>query len=125
MMVRTTLLSTSILLLALASRPAEAHAQLQSSLPTEASRLDIAPTHVTLVFSEGAKLTSLKLHATGEAAARSVPPDASGVATSHTIPLPTITPGSYSLDWRALSNDSHVSSGTLHFSVRLPATAKP
>jgi methionine-rich copper-binding protein CopC len=110
----TTLLA---MLLCLASAGVEAHARLKSSSPADASTV-AAPDSVTLVFSEAAKVTSLTLHATGEANARKIAVPADDEAASHTIPLPKLAPGAYVLTWRALSDDTHVTSGTVRFTVR-------
>jgi methionine-rich copper-binding protein CopC len=40
------------------------------------------------------------------------------------VPLPKLAAGDYVLTWRALSDDSHVTSGTVKFSVRSDALTR-
>ena len=114
---------TSLLLILLISTAGnvEAHARLKTSQPADGSTV-AAPKTVTLVFSESAKVTALTIQGAGETAAHKLPVSTAEDAVSHTIDLPTLAPGDYVLTWRALSDDSHVTSGTVKFSVR-PASA--
>ena len=106
------------LLLAAAPWSALAHAHLKTSTPANQATLGEAPASLRLEFSEAARLTALSLQATGETAARKLPLEGTTSAVSHTIALPPLTPGEYLVTWRALSDDTHVSSGTLRFTIR-------
>jgi methionine-rich copper-binding protein CopC len=33
------------------------------------------------------------------------------------VPLPPLTPGTYSVMWRVVSDDGHMMAGTLHFTI--------
>ena len=52
---------------------------------------------------------SLTLHAPG-----TLPTVA---AQQVSVPLPQLTPGTYTVSWRAVSDDGHVMPGTLHFTL--------
>jgi methionine-rich copper-binding protein CopC len=49
--------------------------------------------------------------------ARKLPLSDPKSSVSHSVALPPLTAGDYVVTWRALSDDTHVSSGTLKFSV--------
>ncbi len=96
---------------------AEAHAHLVTSTPAEGAVLSAAPEAVVLTFSEGAQFTAVNIQKGADAKQpiKPLPPPAAPTAT---VRMPTLSPGSYTLSWRVLSDDGHVASGTLHFSVK-------
>ena len=96
---------------------AHAHAHLSASVPPDGSA-GKAPAQIVLTFSESARLTALTLQREGEASRKLSPPAAS--AAQITVPLPQLPPGRYTLNWRLLSGDGHVTSGSLHFTVLEP-----
>lgn len=96
---------------------AHAHAHLSASVPQDAST-GKAPEQIVLSFSESARITALSLQREGEASRKLAPPAAA--AARITVPLPKLLPGRYTLSWRLLSGDGHVTSGSLHFTVVEP-----
>lgn len=105
-------LAASILCLAAAA--AHAHAHLTDSNPREGSTTK-APAQVVLTFSEAARLTAITLQKEGAEARKLAPPTAPGVRL--TVLLPALAAGRYTLGWRVVGNDGHVTSGALHFTV--------
>jgi methionine-rich copper-binding protein CopC len=106
---------------------AQAHARLISADPADGSVLIQAPRDITLKFSEAAQLTMLSIQkddAPADAAARklAVP---SGAKAQFTIAAPPLTPGHYSMHFRVLSDDNHVVSGTVRFTVGAQGSAAP
>jgi methionine-rich copper-binding protein CopC len=93
---------------------AHAHAHLSASVPPEGST-GKAPGEIALTFSESARLTALSLQKEGETGRKLSLPATS--AAHITVPLPKLLPGRYTLSWRLLSGDGHVTSGSLHFTV--------
>jgi methionine-rich copper-binding protein CopC len=74
-----------------------------------------------LSFSEAARLTALTLQREGAEARKLAPP--ATAAARFTIPVPDLVSGSYTLTWRAVGSDGHVTSGAVHFKVlESPAT---
>ncbi|MBV8147069.1 MAG: copper resistance protein CopC [Gammaproteobacteria bacterium] len=106
----------------LAAAVAHAHAHLTRSEPPEASS-GKAPTEMVLSFSESARLTLLTLQRAGGQPQKLAPPTEPG--SRLTIPLPHLGAGSYTLNWRALSGDGHVTSGAVHFVVVEAASGGP
>jgi len=100
--------------LLLAAAAAHAHAHLTSSVPADHSTGE-APQRIELSFSEPARITALALQREGQDAYKLTPPAAA--AGKFTVPVPRLSPGSYTLSWRVVSDDGHVTTGTLHFTV--------
>ncbi len=102
------------------ARTAHAHAHLTGSLPPEGSTGQ-APAHIVLTFSEATRITAMSLQREGEEA-RKVAPLPSATAAQAKIPMPKLAPGQYTLSWRMVGDDGHVTSGTLHFVVVQPSS---
>jgi methionine-rich copper-binding protein CopC len=94
-----------------------AHAHVTGSVPADHSTGE-APERIELSFSETARITALALQRDGQEAHKLTPP--AGAAARFTIPVPRLSPGSYTLSWRVVSDDGHVMTGTLHFIVVPP-----
>jgi len=101
-------------LLALAAE-AQAHAHLTASVPADGSTSK-APEHIVLSFSEVVRITAMTLQREGEEAHK-VAPLPTAAAAQVTIPVPKLAPGKYTLSWRVMSDDGHMMSGALHFTV--------
>lgn len=100
---------------------AAAHTHLKHSTPAEGSVLTASPPSIVLTFSEAARVTALTLQKDGEAAQK-LTPLPSAPAAEVSVPAPKLTAGKYSVAWRVVSDDNHIMSGTLHFTVA-PASA--
>jgi methionine-rich copper-binding protein CopC len=104
------------LLFAGAAAAANAHSHLRSSTPTEASTI-APPTQVVLGFSEISRLTALTL-VQGSGPTLKVAPLPPQAAQQLRVGLPILTPGAWSLTWRVIGSDGHVTHGTVHFTVK-------
>ena len=96
---------------------AEAHSLLLSSVPPAGAVVGGVPA-VTLRFNNRIekKLSRIRLvPSQGEAQTLAVRPD--GAVDALEAPLPPLAAGRYRVDWRVLSTDGHVVSGTFAFSV--------
>lgn len=104
------------LILVMVGVSASAHAHLQQSSPADNSVITASPSNLVLNFSEAARLTALSIQKGSESPQKlkSLP---AAAARQISVPLPSLTPGAYSLSWHALSEDGHVTSGTLHFTL--------
>jgi methionine-rich copper-binding protein CopC len=112
----TKCLTASTLLLL--TTTAQAHAHLIDSNPHEGSS-GKAPEHIVLTFSESARVTALTLQRAG-AEPQKLTPLPTTVGATVTFPLPKLSPGRYTLTWRVIADDGHISSGDLHFTVVEP-----
>jgi len=113
----------ALVLLCAATTQVLAHAHLVSSQPADGATVASPPASVTLVFSESAKVTALSLQAAGDKSPRKIAVSTAEDAVTHAIALPTLTAGDYILTWHALSDDGHVTSGTVKFSLRSGTSA--
>ena len=95
---------------------ASAHAHLQKSSPADNSLITTSPAVLVLNFSEAARLTALSIQK-GSEPRQKLKPLPTTAAQQISVPLPRLTPGSYSVSWHVVSDDGHVMSGTLHFTL--------
>jgi methionine-rich copper-binding protein CopC len=101
---------------------ANAHAHLQSSSPADHGVITTSPPNLELAFSELARLTSLSIQKDKEEKQnlKLLPTTA---ALKISVPLPALTPGTYEVVWRVLSDDGHTMAGVLHFTLSGEHTA--
>jgi methionine-rich copper-binding protein CopC len=97
------------------SSAALAHAHLKASTPAAGAQLTVAPAALTLEFSEPAQLTALSIAKAGGAPLKLTAPSAP--ASHVSIALPALTPGSWTVSYRALSADGHLVPGTVTFTL--------
>ena len=95
---------------------ASAHAHLEKSSPADGSVMMTSPSSIVLSFSEAARLTALSIQRADEAK-QNLKPFPTAAARQISVPLPPLKPGAYSLTWRVLSDDGHVTTGTLRFTL--------
>jgi methionine-rich copper-binding protein CopC len=95
---------------------AGAHAHLQKASPADNSVITAAPSNLVLNFSETARLTVLSIQKDKEPK-QDLKPLPTTAARQIAVPLPPLTPGTYSVSWRAVSDDGHVMPGSLHFTL--------
>jgi copper transport protein len=89
---------------------ASAHAELLTSDPQPGAVLDAAPTHVTLTFNEHVEISlgAIRLFdGTGNSIDISAARHPNGKGEVVEIDLPSLANGSYVVDWRVVSADSH------------------
>ncbi len=114
---RIPMISTALLVAALASPPAQAHAFLDHASPLVGSTVSTAPRQVTLSFTQNLEPAFSSVEVTNTAGARvdTGKPRISG----HTmrIGLKHLGPGTYRVHWRALSADTHTTQGSFAFHV--------
>ena len=102
---------------------AQAHTHLQKSNPADGSVVSTSPSHVVLTFSESARVTAAWIQKNDGPKEKLGPlPDKS--SPDATLALPTLTPGTYLVSWRAAGNDGHVMPGQLHFTVSAGGESK-
>ena len=108
----------AIVAVVLALAPAGyAHSLLLSSIPKADAVVDGAPA-VTLRFNNRIekKLSHIRL-VSPRGEAQALPVRTGGDVDALEAPLPPLAAGRYRVDWRVLSTDGHVVSGTFAFSV--------
>ncbi|MFI2608097.1 FixH family protein [Kitasatospora sp. NPDC018619] len=105
--------------------PASAHATLDSTDPPQNSVVATAPQAVTLTFSESVSLSgdSVRvLDPAGRAVDTGSPAHADGRGNTARVGLRSgLANGTYTVAWRAVSDDSHPVGGAFTFSVGAPS----
>lgn len=99
----------------LGSGGAFAHTHLTSSTPAAGAQLTVAPQALTLEFSEPAQLTALSIAKAGAAPVKLAAPSAP--QSRIRIALPVLTPGTWTVRFRALASDGHLMPGDLTFTL--------
>jgi methionine-rich copper-binding protein CopC len=111
-----------VLALWLAVAPdAFAHAQLVKTEPARRATVAEAPKQVKLWFNEeieGAYASLAVLDAAGKPVTDAKPEIAADDPKSLAIPLPALSPGTYTVKFRVLSVDGHVVDSTFDFTVK-------
>ncbi|SBT42535.1 copper resistance CopC family protein [Micromonospora narathiwatensis] len=119
--------------------PAQAHAYLLRSAPSDGAVLDRAPETLVLAFTEHVELSAARitlvdgdgrhwavngLALRGEDGGPAAPDAGSEEPVTLVAGLPALPPNTYHVSWRTLSSDDlHTTSGTLVFGVGRPVTA--
>lgn len=116
-MKRLLLALAAISLPLVATAPARAHTAVRETSIADNATLSAAPENFTVTFSAATGLANVTLT---NAAGRNVALDYTPprvMATTFTIPLPTLAPGAYTISWRTMAHDGHVMPGAIHFTV--------
>jgi methionine-rich copper-binding protein CopC len=103
-----------------AASSAFAHAQLESAAPPVGGTVT-SPSEIRLTFSEGVepKFSGLTLSGTSGAAALGAPTADPGHQNVLVVKIAkALSPGVYTVKWRALSVDTHHTQGTFEFTVK-------
>lgn len=96
---------------------ANAHTHLKMSMPADNAVLASPPKQIMLHFSEATRLTALSIQKDGEEEQKDLKPLPKEPSADLSIPVSTLAPGKYTVNWRALGKDNHVMSGEFHFTV--------
>lgn len=124
-------IAASIGLILAAPMIASAHDQLIESTPTEGQRFEASPGELTLRFSANPLELGTELAVVADTDGAAVALAPLRIETDTVVqPLPELTPGAYTLNWRVVSQDGHPIAGSIHFGVQHdagtgPATAAP
>jgi methionine-rich copper-binding protein CopC len=103
-----------------AGAPAFAHAQLRSATPAAGGSVQTAPAEVVVNFSEsleGAFSTLVVRDAAGKRVDKADPHVDADNKTTMRVSLPPLEPGTYTVDWRAVSTDTHRVNGSFTFRI--------
>ncbi|MBO6675650.1 MAG: copper resistance protein CopC [Rhizobiales bacterium] len=95
-----------------------AHSSKEGTMPEDGAVLEVAPAEISILFDEAATLTRVALtHSHGDVSDETrldAPRDATDAAT---LEAPDLGPGTYTVDWRALSSDGHPVNGSFSYTV--------
>lgn len=111
------LLGALAVLVAVSGR-ASPHAFVDTSVPADRSTVREAPGEVTVRFTESVELEFSRITVkSGAGETVSTGPIRQPAGNTLTVGLKALGPGSYTIEWRVLSVDTHVTDGVLRFTV--------
>ncbi|WP_022729915.1 copper resistance CopC family protein [Fodinicurvata sediminis] len=110
-------LSMTAALSMMPANSAQAHSPLKSSTPASGATVQSAPETLQILFENPVIFTSVEV--SKEDADIAVEFErSSNAATEHSVPLPSLSEGKYTVSWSALSpEDGHVMQDTFSFTV--------
>jgi methionine-rich copper-binding protein CopC len=110
----------SLLLAALASGAARAHAFLDHSSPLVGGTVPSAPRQLTMWFTQNLEPAFSSVQVTGPSGARVDSGKARISANTMRVGLRPSGPGTYHVHWHVLSVDTHTTAGSFSFRVGGP-----
>jgi len=114
---RNPLIVLSLLLLPLSVIAAQAHAFLDHASPLVGSTVASAPAEVVLTFTQNLEQSFSTVQVTGPGGARVDQGRASVSGNTMRVGIKSVGPGSYRVQWHALSVDTHKTEGSFSFRV--------
>ena len=114
---RTLRIVLSLLLVPLAMVAARAHAFLDHASPLVGSTVATAPAEVVLTFTQNLEASFSTVQVTGPGGARVDQGRASVSGNTMRVGIKSVGPGSYRVQWHALSVDTHKTEGSFSFRV--------
>ncbi len=108
---------TLALMLGAGTTAAHAHAMLAGAQPRVGSSVASAPRQVTLSFTQRLEPSFSSITVTGPSGLQVSAGRASVRGTTMSVPLRAAGPGTYQVNWRALSVDTHTTQGSFSFTV--------
>jgi len=108
------------LVVLMASGPAfhaAAHTTMQSSSPPSGATLEQSPPLIEIKFHAAISLTSVVV-VDASKAERKLEFTPHGAATAFQLPNPQLAPGKNEIQWKGLSKDGHVVSGSLVYVIK-------
>jgi hypothetical protein len=114
---RKLLILVSLLIMPLADRAARAHAFLDHASPLVGSTVASAPSEVVLTFTQNLEPAFSTVEITGPGGARVDQGKAAVSGNTMRVGIKSAGPGSYRVQWHALSVDTHKTEGRFSFTV--------
>ena len=97
---------------------ATAHSRAETTVPANGEVVAAAPAMITISFDKPMRITLIELtNADGDAFALARTDEMKPVTRFEAAP-PALAAGSYTVNWRGLSEDGHAMSGRFTFEVR-------
>lgn len=109
-----------VTLLGIAASAAHAHASLERASPVAGSTVSDAPKEIVLTFSEKLEPVFSRIAVTDAGGAQVNDSKAQVDGNTMHVRLKTLAPGSYGVNWRAVSADTHATQGSFVFQVGPP-----
>jgi copper resistance protein C len=114
---RTILILLASLTMAMLPQAASAHAHLDHSVPAVGSTVTTAPQDITLTFTQNLEPAFSGVEVDDASGARVDQGEPKISDNTMQIGLKSLTPGTYTVHWHAVSVDTHKTQGDFSFSV--------
>jgi methionine-rich copper-binding protein CopC len=114
---RPFLITLASLALAILPQAASAHAHLDHSVPAVGSMVSPPPQDLTLTFTQSLEAAFSTVEVTDSSGARVDQGEAKISGNTMQIGLKTLSPGTYTVHWHAVSVDTHKTQGDFSFSI--------
>jgi copper resistance protein C len=114
---RIILILLSSLMMAMLPRAAGAHAHLDHAVPAVGSTVSTPPPDVTITFTQDLEAAFSGVEVTDASGSRVDQGEAKISGNVMQIGLKSLTPGTYTVHWHAVSVDTHKTQGDFSFSV--------
>lgn len=111
----------TVLAAACLSAAAFAHTAIERSSPADGATLEAAPEELVLEFSAPVRLTAVSVRG-ADGAEHEIGSLPEGFAQRFSLPAPELGPGRSDVEWRALSEDTHVIEGAFAFTLEADAS---
>jgi copper resistance protein C len=100
-----------------AAAPAMAHTAMTKTSIVENAKLAVAPPEFTATFQHETSIAAVKLvSSSGQQIQLDYKPTPA-MSKTFKVALPRLSPGKYTLSWRAVAKDGHAMPGAVHFSI--------
>lgn len=101
----------------LMSMPLAAKPELSSSMPADGATLSTPPSEIVLDFAGPVALTAVIVHES-DGASHAIATLPNERAAHLVVKAPKLKPGSYRIEWRALSDATYATSGEFGFKIK-------
>jgi copper resistance protein C len=118
--VRTLIVIVSLLVMALGTTGALAHAHLDHASPAVGSTVPTAPKEITLWFTQNLEAVFSTVEVLDGSGARVDDGKPNITGNTMRVALKPLSAGTYRVHWHALSVDTHTTDGTFTFQVSAP-----
>ena len=117
---RTLLILLASFTLAILPQAASAHAHLDHAVPAVGSTVPAPPQDVTLTFTQNLEAAFSTVAVTDASGTRVDQGETKISGNTMQVGLKSLSPGSYTVHWQAVSVDTHKTQGDFSFSVGSP-----
>ncbi len=121
-MIKTMSKSLAVLALMLVSSLALAHTGLKESTPADGTTVKMPPAAIDLVFTADVRLIKFELSSNEQVLETGFKPVADTM-TRFSVATPSLTAGSYTVNWAVIGADGHTVTNSFSFSVDPAAVA--
>ncbi|MEO0913161.1 MAG: copper resistance CopC family protein [Pseudomonadota bacterium] len=107
----------AVLGLMLLAAPAFAHSKKEGTSPADGAVLSTPPDVISMAFDKPITITRFRLESADGTEPPFTAPEGLKAGTDYTVTPATLAPGTYTVEWRGISDDGHPVDGSFAFTV--------